>query len=299
MTGFFPSSPTGRAPGSPVGPSDRDGNWNGYSIEKLQYQKNFDSHSYLRALVWGAYSDWFINGPHSAQLVFGSDPADYEVLEHGYGATSIYANQLSTQHLLTAEASYMTQRLQTYNAGFSLDRSIHLESCAHRPGNDSLQLRHAQRQVLQLQDGSAVELFRRRKPGRVLDAVRMLPRRRNVPLQLDARVAPTSTPAARAGARWMMTENGQSAQVDDVTPHFGSAAITDLWQPNDRIVVNIGARFDRFAYEPTISRLAIRRVSSGSTPTTTSIAALPAKRRSGRGISRRASSAPARRVSNR
>ncbi|MGA8795936.1 MAG: TonB-dependent receptor, partial [Candidatus Cybelea sp.] len=119
VTGFFPGSPAGRAPGSPVGLSDRDGNYNGYSIEKLQYQKNFDSHSYLRALVYGAYSDWFINGPDSAQLVFGSDPADYEVLEHGYGTTAIYSNQLSSKHLITAEASYLTQKLQTYNAGFS------------------------------------------------------------------------------------------------------------------------------------------------------------------------------------
>ena len=45
-----------------------------------------------------------------------------------------------------------------------------------------------------------------------------------------------------------MTENGQSAQVDDVTPHFGSAALTDLYQPNDRLVVNLGARIDRFEY---------------------------------------------------
>src|SRR5579862_8516416 len=119
IVGFFPSSLTGRVPGSPVDATDRDGNWNGYTIEKLQYQKNFDTHSYLRALVWGAYSNWYINGPQSAQLIFGSDPADYEVLEHGYGGSLIYANQLSSQHLLTAEASYMLQTLQTYNVGFS------------------------------------------------------------------------------------------------------------------------------------------------------------------------------------
>ncbi|MFY9718709.1 MAG: carboxypeptidase regulatory-like domain-containing protein, partial [Candidatus Cybelea sp.] len=119
VVGLFPSSPTDRAPGSPVGVSDRDGNWNGYSIEKAQYQRNFDSHSYLRGLVYGEYSTWFINGPDSAQLVFGSDPADYEVLEHGYGAGLIYSNQLSAENLLTAEVSYNTQKLQTYNAAFS------------------------------------------------------------------------------------------------------------------------------------------------------------------------------------
>src|SRR5579862_9286682 len=117
--GLFPSSPTQRLPGAPVDPNLRDGNWNGYSIEKFQYQKNIDAHSYLRGLVFGRYSNWFINGPQSAQLVFGSDPSDYEVLEHGYGASLIYANQLSTQNLLTAEASYDTQKLQTYNVTYS------------------------------------------------------------------------------------------------------------------------------------------------------------------------------------
>ncbi|MBV9027491.1 MAG: TonB-dependent receptor, partial [Candidatus Eremiobacteraeota bacterium] len=61
-------------------------------------------------------------------------------------------------------------------------------------------------------------------------------------------VAPPGSDAAKAGARWMMTENGQSAQVDNVTPRFDSYALTDLWQPNDQIVVNVGARLDRFAY---------------------------------------------------
>ena len=46
----------------------------------------------------------------------------------------------------------------------------------------------------------------------------------------------------------MMTENGQSAQVDNVTPHFASFALTDLWEPNDRLVVNLGARLDHFQY---------------------------------------------------
>ena len=45
-----------------------------------------------------------------------------------------------------------------------------------------------------------------------------------------------------------MTENGQSAQVDNVTPHFSSFALTDLWEPNDRLVVNLGARLDHFQY---------------------------------------------------
>lgn len=45
-----------------------------------------------------------------------------------------------------------------------------------------------------------------------------------------------------------MTENGYAAQVDNVIPYFSSAAITDLYRPNDKLTVNVGARFDHFAY---------------------------------------------------
>ena len=186
MIGFFPSSPIGREPGSPVDPSDRDGNWNGYTIKKLQYQKNIDPHSYLRGLVYGAYSNWFINGPQSAQLVFGSDPADYEVLEHGYGGSLIYANQLAPENLITAEASYMTQRLQTYNVGFSSTDPFTTSLAPTGLGHDSLELRYAERQVLQLRHRSAVELLRCGQSGRLPHAERMLSRRRIVPLQSHA-----------------------------------------------------------------------------------------------------------------
>ena len=36
--------------------------------------------------------------------------------------------------------------------------------------------------------------------------------------------------------------------MDNVKPLFSSFAFTDLWQPNDKVTVNLGARFDHFAY---------------------------------------------------
>lgn len=253
VTGYFPSSPGGRAPGSPIDPSDRDGNWNGYSIEKLQYQKNFNSQSYLRGLVWGAYSDWFINGPNSAQLVFGSDPADYEVLEHGYGGSLIYANQLSSQHLLTAEASYMTQRLQTYNAAFSSTDPFTNSLAPTGLGTILSNFGTPNGKCYNYLTGQAWSCFDSGSQGGCLTATGCYPGEGKYDFNLTPGDCITSgtcpnSPAAKAGARWMMTENGQSAQVDDVTPHFGSGALTDLWQPNDRLIVNFGARFDQFEY---------------------------------------------------
>jgi hypothetical protein len=248
VVGLFPSSPTARAPASPISPQDRDGNWNGYSIEKLQYQKNIDSHSYLRALTWGAYSNWFINGPNSADLVFGSDPADYEVLEHGYGGSLIYANQLATQNLITAEASYMTQRLQTYNALYSSTDPFTTSLKPTGLGTILSSYGTPNGKCYSYVTGQPWSCFDVGSQGGCLTATGCYPGEGPYDFNLTPGFAPPGSPAAKAGARWMMTENGQSAQVDNVTPHFSSYALTDLWQPNDRLVVNAGARLDQFEY---------------------------------------------------
>jgi hypothetical protein len=245
---YFPSSPTPREPGSPIDVSDRDGNWNGYSIEKLQYQKNIDTHSYLRGLVYGEYSTWFINGPNSAQLVFGSDPADYEVLEHGYGAGLIYSNQLSAQNLITAEASYNTQRLQTYNALYSSTDPFTTSLAPTGLGTILSNYGTPNGKCYSYVTGQPWSCFDAGSQGGCLTSSGCFPGEGSYDFNLTPGYAPPGSPAAKAGARWMMTENGQSAQVDDVTPYFHSFALTDLWQPNDRLVVNAGARFDTFEY---------------------------------------------------
>lgn len=248
IVGLFPSSPTQRVPGAPVDPTNRDGNWNGYSIEKFQYQKNIDPHSYLRALVFGEYSDWFINGPQSAQLVFGSDPSDYEVLEHGYGGGLIYANQLSTQHLLTAEASYDTQRLQTYNVTYSSTDPTTTSLAPTGLGTILSSYGTPNGKCYNYVTGQPWSCFDAGSQGGCLSRFGCYPGEGSYRFNLTPGYAPPGSPAAKAGARWMMTENGQSAQVDNVTPHFYSAALTDLWQPNDRFVVNAGVRLDHFEY---------------------------------------------------
>ena len=248
VVGLFPSSPADRAIGGPVDPSDRDGNWNGYSIEKFQYQKNIDPHSYLRALVYGEYSNWFINGPDSAQLVFGSDPADYEVFEHGFGGSLIYANQLATQNLITAEASYNTQRLQTYNAMFSSTDPSTTSLAPTGLGTILSSYGTPNGKCFNYVTGQPWSCFDAGSQGGCLTPSGCYPGEGSYDFNLTPGYAPKGSPAARADATWIMTENGESAQVDDVTPHFSSFALTDLWEPNDRLVVNVGARLDHFQY---------------------------------------------------
>ncbi len=113
-TGRFPYSPTDRVYNnstvngtttnpSLVGLDQRDGNNVGFSVEKVQYQRNFDNHSYLRVLGYSEFSDWLINGPNGAQLDFAADPAEYDVLAWIYGGVAIYSNQLGSQESADVE----------------------------------------------------------------------------------------------------------------------------------------------------------------------------------------------------
>ncbi|MBV9271503.1 MAG: TonB-dependent receptor, partial [Candidatus Eremiobacteraeota bacterium] len=237
VVGPFPSSPL-HAPGSTIDPNERDASRNGYSIAKVQYQHNINDRSYWRLLGFGEYSDWFINGPNSAQLIFGAQLADYEVIAHIYGGGFTYANQISSKHLLTASANYMTQKLQTYNATFSstdpnttslppTGLGTVLSNYVDNAGN-----------CYNYTTGDPWSCFDAGSQGGLISSS----------INLTPGTAPGGTAAALAGAHWVVTEDGRSAQVDNVRPYFTSFALTDLYQPNDKLTMNIGARFDHFAY---------------------------------------------------
>ncbi len=233
----YPSSPTGRVANSLLSPNQSDGGNNDYSVLKLQYQKNLNDHSYLRAIGYSEYTDWFLNGPNSSQNTFGATLSDYEVLGHFYGGNLSYSNNLSQQHLLTASVSYETQKLQTYNATF--DTTFGPSPNTGQFGNIITSYVGHDGNCYNFSTGAQWTCY---DPTNVGNPSNLMPG--------DCVAAGTcsGTPAASQGARWLVTENGQDAQVDNVTPYFTSGAITDVYRPNDRITVNVGARFDHFGY---------------------------------------------------
>jgi hypothetical protein len=240
VNGPFPSSPTNRTFNNPgvngfpssvsfVDPSERDTSSNAFAIEKFQYQRNFNTSSYLRFNAYSEYTNWFIFGANAAQLTFGAALPDYEVLGHIYGGNLTYANQLSSQHQLTAKLSYETQRLQTYNAQFGAT------------GLGTI--------ISSYSDGNGVCYnFTTGVVDSCYDAGSQGGLQSDGTINLSPGAAPAGSPAAAAGAQWRMTENGYAAQVDNVAPYFDSASITDIYHPNDKLTVNVGARFDHFAY---------------------------------------------------
>ena len=262
-TGLFPSSPSQRDPFTGfIQPNQRDASSNDYSIAKLQYQKNINDHSYARVVGYTEYSDWFINGPTSAQLTFGAQLADYEVLDHTYGVDLIYSNQLSPKHLITAQGTFMTQTLQTYNATFSSTDSATTSLGAtglgtilsSYVGNNGLCYNWSTGAQWSCFDGngSGSTAVTPSCPAATFGAGCFVGSQgglqSNGSINLTPGTAPAGSAAAKADAHWVMTENGASAQVDNVRPLFSSYSLTDLWQPNDKLVVNLGVRFDHFAY---------------------------------------------------
>jgi hypothetical protein len=248
VTQLFPSSPN-LPPASPLGLNDRDGNYNGFSIEKLQYQKSFSDRSYLRAILYGEYTAWFINGPNSATIPFGATPPDFEYIGQVHGANLIYSNQLSAKNLMTAEASAMTQRLQTYNAQSSSTDPLTPSLEATGLGTILASYGTPNGRCYNYRTGQPWSCFAAGSQGGCLLPAPCYSDGGPSGIDLTPGYAPPGSPAAIAGAKWMVTENGQAAQLNDVTPDFSSIALTDLWQPNDRLVVNAGVRIDRFAYD--------------------------------------------------
>ena len=261
VAGPFPSSPTNRVLNNPnttvgfpavpspcgtacLGVNQRDGNDNGYSIEKVQYQKNFNDRSFLRLTGYSEYTNWLINGPNSAQFVFAATPADYEVWGHIYGATLAYSNQLSAKNNLSANLAYMVQYLGTYNAEFGSTglgsiTSNYVDSKGncynYTTGQQWSCFDSGSQGGLNAGTGSVINLT----PGDCVAAG-------------NCSFAPApgqQIPAVQNGAHWIMTENGYAAQLNTVTPYFSSLALTDVWQPNDRLLMNIGARMDDFHYK--------------------------------------------------
>ncbi|HTU82632.1 MAG TPA: carboxypeptidase regulatory-like domain-containing protein, partial [Candidatus Acidoferrales bacterium] len=244
---LFPSSP--QAPlGNPIAPDTRDGNYNGFSIEKLQYQKNFDGRSYLRAIGYGEYTAWFINGPNSAVLPLGATPPDFEYIGHAFGGNVTYSNQLSSKNLLTAEGSYATQKLQTYNALASSTDPLAPGLQPTGLGTILSSYGTPNGRCYNYTTGQPWSCFAAGSQGGCLSGTPCYAGAGPSDIDLTPGYAPGGSPAAKAGARWMMTEDGAAAQINDVTPDFTSAALTDFWQPDDRLAVDVGVRLDRFAY---------------------------------------------------
>ena len=240
---YFPNSPQPRPYEQAVANSARDYTDNGVAIAKLQYQRNFDAKSYLRLFGYTEYSNWFIGGPANQQFTgyYGAELNDYELPSHTFGLNASYSNQLSDHHLISATASYQGSQVQRrYSYGYpgnSLGYGI-----ANYVGKNGRCYDAAGGGEVSCFDNTFRGTLPADPPGTAASATDV-----GALGALFATNAPAGTAAADAGARWLATDNGYaSTRLNQVSPAFTSASLSDQWRPNERLLVNVGARVENY-----------------------------------------------------
>jgi hypothetical protein len=234
-----------------VDPNLRDGDDHNASIFKLQYQKNFSASQYLRVFGYGEYNDWFINGPVSAFTTYGGEIQDYEVHGNTFGATAVYANQLSEKHLLTLTGSYQTQKLETYSGntyqGQITTDLVDGKGNCYSPFTGNYASCYA---PIYNADGTqnpygslnSYGFFGAPAPGFPSSSLTPVDGNGN------AVAPPAGSPAVVNGAQQLVTNDGRAAQIDEITPFFSAVSLADQWHPNDRTTINAGLRVENFDY---------------------------------------------------
>ncbi len=201
-------------------PADaRDAFWNNASIAKLQFQHNMGSNAYFRIYGYSFYSDWLQTSPLSYGTPFfgfGVTSYDYELESHTRGLAFTFADQLSSQHLLTVDANYTTASTNRYN-NTNFNNTVDTIATSLTNGKQCFSYKtHA---VVPCNDPSSSGTFTDPEPG-----------------------------PAFGDATWQITYTGNSGFVNNVTPNFTSFALEDLWTPTDRLNVDLGLRDEIYAY---------------------------------------------------
>jgi carboxypeptidase family protein/TonB-dependent receptor-like protein len=265
---LFPNSPQNRppcvpplyvsstvgCPGANVPVNEEEGSRNSVELGKLQYQRNINSTSYFRIFGYMDYATWLISGPVSANLVYGGQLPDYEVFEHKFGGKAVYSNQLSDKNLIEVTASYLTAHLETRSGQFA-NFSYYAQPISELvdgAGNCYTPVNGVRQSCFPgtgpsagTPDAPCATSFGAGS-GPCYGTIDQVTG--GVSSGLTQGAPPAGSPAALAGARWTVTEPGSYAQIDQVTPYFTGASLTDQWRPNTRLTMNLGARMDVFTY---------------------------------------------------
>ncbi|HTU69023.1 MAG TPA: TonB-dependent receptor [Candidatus Baltobacteraceae bacterium] len=231
------------AQGSTLPVNNRDDEQINDAIIKVQYQKNFGSNAYLRMYGYTDYSNWLNYGPDGVAyyLETGVDqysiPADYQVSSHTRGFSAEFADQLNPENLLQVQGSYTTASSERTNSytGFE-SNGMQMATLVSSADPDS--------GICYMPNGTPTgcSTIQGYAPGNVTVGA--------AATGGAAAFAPITGTCGGAPCEWLATENGYDGEYNDVTPQFYSGAITDNWDPTDKLHFNVGVRFDDFGFVP-------------------------------------------------
>jgi hypothetical protein len=247
---YFPRTGNGRAFDSAIPADNRDTYQNDQALFKVQYQKNFSSNAYFRLYGYTGYSDWLQNGQdftyntYNVGGVVDAVSADYNLFSHTRGISGTFADQINSQNLLQLQGSYTTastvrdnntQMLQS--ASSSRDRFATVVSSAN-PTNGV---------CYNVSSGTAVAANCDSTGGATNQSSYLRFSKLENGTQTPANL--TGLSCGGAACEYYAVENGNYGTFNTVKPNFIGSSLTDTFKPNDKLVLNLGLRFDDFQYD--------------------------------------------------
>jgi hypothetical protein len=227
----------------PVPAGKQDATSNGQSIVKLQYQHDFGTTAFARAYAYDYYSDEFIHSPNGFNQFFISTSADRELFTHTHGFSVSYDDQLNAYHLFDLQASYTIAHSgffdngQMSNANPASPQSYFAALVSQSAPTSGI----CYNSTLAPSSCEPTTAFGLNN-GRPLCTNFTGPGACFLSYGL-----PYVSPPP--GFEWLAVENGPNGQSNAVTPKTWSYSIEDQYRPTDRLHVNAGIRYDRFAFD--------------------------------------------------
>lgn len=237
-------------PGVPVHPFGgaipldlRDYEQNSQEIAKLQYQKNFGSNAFLRVYGYTYYSNWLQTGPNTTAANFiGCCPSDYELSAHTRGVSANFSMQITPRNLISLQGSYTTatsvrdNNTQMANAGGSRSRAVVMVNA-----NDPLSGYCFNSSGSEMTCNPAGDVSGNKANFATWGGI--------AGGKVPALAASCNIPGGAAGpCTWLIAENSQWATYNSVSPRFTAASLTDEFRPDDKLLLNLGLRFDEFQF---------------------------------------------------
>ncbi len=229
-------------PNSPFIPlNQRGGYWNDDSIIKAQYQKNIGSNAYLRLYGYTFYSDWLNNDPNTISPDNGvccigqGLIQEYELFSHTRGFSAQFADQLDPKNLLNVQASTVISTVTRYNnSGSYFDNGQAAAVSSAAPNNGVCY-------DVSGATGVPTDCFGLAAPKTALITESLTP----------ATVLPNigSMNCGGAPCEWLAVDTGEHGTLNQVKPTFNAYSITDQFQPTDKMLLNLGLRFETFQFQ--------------------------------------------------
>jgi hypothetical protein len=243
MYSNVPLPPGSCAPGtySTVPDDSRDGVWNDATIAKIQYQHNMGSNAYIRLYGYTFYSDWLQTSPlsyASGLFGFGVTSYDYELESHTRGLSLTFADQLSSQHLLTFDTNYTTAGTNRFN-NTQFNNTLDTDATNLTNGTECFAMYPGTVGTTSYKAGDVAPC--------------------NSPITSGTYGDPTDRYYCQlykgclttlpAGASWQVTATGSSGFLNTIVPNFTSFGLADQWNPTDQLNLQLGLRDEVYEYD--------------------------------------------------